>query len=60
MNEDWMNRELRNQYRRETNKFPLYADLPTDDYKRWLEKKDLEKGIKMVIDEEERLKNNGD
>lgn len=50
--EDWINQEKRRQYLKETGKLPLYADFPTKDYKKWLEKKEMEEAIQEVIDEE--------
>lgn len=52
MSEDGMSQEERRQYKKETGKFPLYADLPTEDYKKWLEMKDMQDAIKKVIEEE--------
>ena len=37
MSKDWKNSEKREQYRRETGKDPLYADLPKKAYLKWLE-----------------------
>ena len=56
MSEDWKDHEIRDQYSKETGKMPLYADFPTKDYIKWLERKEMEEGIQEVIEEEERLK----
>lgn len=46
--------EVRKKYKKETGKFPFYADLPTEDYKKWLEMKDMQKAIEKVIEEEKK------
>ncbi|KKL85342.1 hypothetical protein LCGC14_1955700 [marine sediment metagenome] len=54
MTEDWINQEKRREYWDETGKNPLYADLPTEDYKKWLERKEMEEGIQDVINAEKK------
>lgn len=52
---DWKEQDIRKEYTRETGKYPMYADFPTEDYMKFLEKKEMEEGIQAVLLEEERL-----
>lgn len=46
--------EERKQYEKETGKSPIYKDQPTYEYKLWLEREELKKGILKVINEEKK------
>lgn len=44
-----MNEEQK-EYLKATGEQPIYNNIPTDAYKKWLERKEIEKGIKLVIE----------
>ena len=51
-----MNKKEKEEYKKETGKSPFYDNLLTDDYKKWLNQKDMQKAIQRVIAEEEKEK----
>jgi len=40
------------EYLKKTGELPIYNNIPTDAYKRWLERKDMKEAIEMVIEHE--------
>ncbi len=52
-----MSEEERRLYKNETGESPVCNDQLTNNFKKWLERRDMQKAIQKVIEEEKRLKN---